>query len=115
MIAKERNVVLNSVLCDAICANGNSSHLDKFPRTQIFKDKTGSNWCPEHRNRGELLNWAVEHDYPAIVFTGQMRYSIGVEGHKHNEGLWKAAVLTGSDDMILAAIAATMGNDEGAS
>lgn len=107
---KDRNqsVVLNSVFCDAICANGTPSHLQKFLRSQIFRDKTGSCWCPEHRNRGELLNWAAEYEYPAIMFVGQMRYAIGVEGSKHNGGLWKAAVVAGSDDMIVA----VMGKEE---
>lgn len=109
---KDQKGVLNSVLCDAVCINGNSRHLSKFPKEQIFQDKAGSSWCPEHRNRGELMNWAVEHNFPAIQFTGQMRYAIGVDRHKHNDGLWKAAVLTGSDDMIRAAIQSVMGDEE---
>ncbi len=109
---KDRNVVFNSVFCYAICLNENPVHLQKMSRSQTFLDKTGSCWCPEHRNRGELMNWAVEHNFPAITFTGQMRYAIGVDRHKHNDGLWKAAVLTGSDDMIHAVIQSVMGQDE---
>jgi hypothetical protein len=112
MIAKNRNVMLNSVFCDAICVSSDPRHLEKFPRKEILVDKMGLHWCPEHRNRGELLNWAVEHDFPAIMFTGQMRYAIGVERSKHNDDLWKAVVLTGSDDIIQAAIQSVMGDDE---
>lgn len=112
---KDRNVVFNSVFCYAICLNENPVHLQKMSRSQTFLDKTGSCWCSEHRNRGELMNWAAEHGFPAITFTGQMRYAIGVEKGKDNEDLWKWAVWLGSDDMIQSAIQSVMGHDEVAS
>lgn len=111
-MAKDQKGVLNSVFCDAVCVNGNSRHLKKFPKEQIFQDKAGSSWCPEHRNRGALMNWAIEHDFPAITFTGAMRYAIGVDKYKGNISLWMAAVLTGSDDMIQAAIQSVMDDDD---
>lgn len=70
-----------------------------------IKDRLGYWWCPKHRDRGELLNWADEHKYPKISFPGteHRRYAIGIS--KPDNEMWKWAVMCGQNDLIASALA----------
>ncbi len=66
--------------------------------------------------KAQLLQWASEHKYPAIRFTGSpvklypvqglpdvtqpMKYAIGIDGCKENKMFWETAIRMGNDDMI---------------
>ena len=84
---------------------GYGACIVKMLKSDMLQDACGHCWCPEHQHRGELLNWAAQHGYPAITFRGKMRYAIGVAGCVENKMFWKSAILMGNEDMINAAIA----------
>jgi hypothetical protein len=68
-------------------------------------DKLGFWWCPKHRDRGVLLNWADEHKYPKISFAGttHLRYTIGIAKPDHD--MWTMAIMCGTNDLIASALA----------
>lgn len=76
----------------------------KMHKHEMLKDACGQYWCPEHRYRGELLNWAAQHGYPAIQFRGKMCYAIGLHGCSENKMFWQESVLLGNEDMVRAAL-----------
>lgn len=67
--------------------------------------------------QNEILKWAAQHKYPAIVFPGgspteldpvqglppvtkHITYAIGVAGYRGNKTLWEIAIRTGRDDLV---------------
>ncbi len=92
----------------------------RVDRATAFRGMDGRYWCIEHTNRGKLLDWAQEHGYPAIVFTGKtirhypvqglpdyiapIKYRIGFESGKNSKDIWVTNAVCGSDDLISAAM-----------
>ncbi len=103
-ITKQRKPAFSFIECKR-CGSNTSI-------TDTFKDAVGQYWCPSHKNRGMLLNWAHEHKYPAIAFTGKnmasdtasMMYRIGFDGSDENKDLWKMNAALARDDVISAAM-----------
>lgn len=86
--------------------------LVEMLKSDMLQDARGRYWCPKHRNRGELFNWAAKYNYPSLQFSGKMRYAIGVPGNADNRPFWETAVLMGKEDMIAAAMAMLQPLDE---
>lgn len=84
--------------CSALRPNGMPCG-EKMRKSEAFGDQLGYYWCSAHEIRGRLLNYGVEHNYPAIFFG---MYAIGAG---NDPDLWKVAVLLGSDEMINEAVA----------
>jgi len=78
--------------------------IDKRNKGQAYQDNLGYWWCPEHRNRGWLLDWGVAHSYPLIRFRGEDGAHYAIGGDKKDPELWKAAILMGNEKAIEAAV-----------
>ena len=91
----------------------------KMQKSACFHDALGYHWCPEHAERGKLLNWAKEHGYPHIAFvlSDGSRRELGYPDVKQvvSERWWIVAILTGGDEVMEAAaryVAITASQDD---
>ena len=67
-------------------------------KSDAFCDKAGYYWCEEHKKRGWLMNYGVEHGYPELHF-GKFAMGDGKD-----DELYKIVVVIGSEEMIDAAV-----------
>ena len=64
----------------------------------VFTDRYDLPWCEEHKHRGRLLNWGLQHGWPELAC---FPYAIG-----RGEYCWYTAVVAGIDALIWMALAA---------
>ena len=55
-------------------------------------DAIGYHWCADCQQRGQLLEWAIAHECPALL---ALPYAVASGPY-----CWTVAVLCGSDEMI---------------
>jgi hypothetical protein len=92
--------MIAKVQCVAKGENGFSCGT-ALRKTEMYVDALGYFWCEDHKHRGELIQWAANHHYPAIRFD---RFAIGVEGGSDNQMLYEVAAVVGRDEMIWEAL-----------
>lgn len=102
------NSGIDNTWCNAFLDNGLACPvaLNKADRGHTTTDSQGYWWCNEHKNRGWLLDYAKEHEFPMIHFSDEdgQRYAIG--NNKKDPEMWKMVVPVTREKVVVAAIAA---------
>ena len=90
---EKKIIPLKSADCPAIgCGK-------RLLKSGSFSDQAGYYWCEQHKKRGWLMNYGVEHKYPELHF-GKFAMGDGKD-----EELYKIVVVMGREEMIDAAVA----------
>jgi len=69
-------------------------------RDKEWTDRYGLPWCEDHKHRGMLLDWGLQHQWPDFQCPP---YAIGP-----GEFCWYIAAIVGTDEFVWVALSAVL-------